>query len=182
MTPPTINAYYSPTKNEIVFPAGVLQQPFFDKDYPAYGPQASTLFALISYRYINFGGMGVVMGHELTHGFDDQGKCTLWRHYHSRGLHWNFRPKTRHERIATKLVGQQYSEEIYGADEVLRGPVFQIQVQITAAYMRENVSFFSINGNNVKGQNTLGENIADNGGLKAAYNVRLAYAIEIWGV
>ncbi|XP_020381834.2 endothelin-converting enzyme 1-like, partial [Rhincodon typus] len=57
MTPPTVNAYYSPTKNEIVFPAGILQAPFYTRDYP---------------KALNFGGIGVVMGHELTHAFDDQ--------------------------------------------------------------------------------------------------------------
>lgn len=59
MTPPTVNAYYNPTKNQIVFPAGILQVPFFDVNNPL---------------YLNYGGMGVVMGHELTHAFDDQGK------------------------------------------------------------------------------------------------------------
>jgi putative endopeptidase len=59
MTPPTVNAYYSGARNEIVFPAGILQPPFFNKkmDDP-----------------VNFGGIGVVIGHELTHGFDDQGR------------------------------------------------------------------------------------------------------------
>lgn len=59
MTPPTVNAYYTPTKNQIVFPAGILQSPFYDMQNP---------------KSLNFGGMGVVMGHELTHAFDDQGK------------------------------------------------------------------------------------------------------------
>jgi predicted metalloendopeptidase len=59
MTPPTVNAYYSPPRNEIVFPAGILQSPFFDK-------QADDA--------VNFGGIGLVIGHELTHGFDDQGR------------------------------------------------------------------------------------------------------------
>jgi predicted metalloendopeptidase len=59
MTPSMVNAYYTPNKNQIVFPAGILQQPFFDNSFP---------YAL------NFGAMGVVMGHELTHAFDDQGR------------------------------------------------------------------------------------------------------------
>ncbi len=58
MTPPTVNAYYDPQMNEIVFPAGILQPPFFD-------PKADPA--------LNYGGMGAVIGHEMTHGFDDQG-------------------------------------------------------------------------------------------------------------
>jgi putative endopeptidase len=59
ITPPTVNAYYSPNMNEIVFPAGILQPPFFD-------PNADDA--------VNYGGMGAVIGHEMTHGFDDQGR------------------------------------------------------------------------------------------------------------
>jgi putative endopeptidase len=59
MSPPTVNAYYNPNMNEIVFPAGILQPPFFD-------PKADDA--------VNYGGMGAVIGHEMTHGFDDQGR------------------------------------------------------------------------------------------------------------
>src|SRR5207249_7699064 len=59
MTPPTVNAYYNPRMNEIVFPAGILQPPFFDAQ--ADDP-------------VNYGGIGAVIGHEMTHGFDDQGR------------------------------------------------------------------------------------------------------------
>src|SRR5258708_10940684 len=67
MTPPTVNAYYSGEKNEIVFPAGILQPPFFDRTMD---------------DAVNFGGIGLVIGHELTHGFEDEGrkfdpKCNL---------------------------------------------------------------------------------------------------------
>ena len=59
MTPQTVNAYYHPSLNEIVFPAAILQPPFFD-------PEAD--------EAVNFGSMGAVVGHEMTHGFDDQGR------------------------------------------------------------------------------------------------------------
>ncbi len=59
LTPPTVNAYYNPLNNEMAFPAGIMQAPFFDRDFSA---------------AMNYGGMGMVMGHELTHGFDDDGR------------------------------------------------------------------------------------------------------------
>lgn len=65
MTPPTVNAYYNPSMNEIVFPAGILQPPFFNKDAD---------------DAVNYGGIGAVIGHEITHGFDDEG-----RNYDSKG-------------------------------------------------------------------------------------------------
>lgn len=106
MTPQTVNAYYLPTKNEIVFPAGILQAPFYARNHPkcvggrraggwGWGLQVAGSRAgggiqihhhvLIQHssltRALNFGGIGVVMGHELTHAFDDQGRgpwsCSL---------------------------------------------------------------------------------------------------------
>ena len=59
MTPPTVNAQFDPTKNEILFPAGILQPPFFDPTMD---------------DAVNFGGIAVVIGHEITHGYDDQGR------------------------------------------------------------------------------------------------------------
>ena len=64
MTPPTVNAYYEPTENNINFPAGILQPPFYD---------------FKADDALNFGGMGAVIGHELTHGFDDQGSVVRCR-------------------------------------------------------------------------------------------------------
>jgi putative endopeptidase len=117
MTPPTINAYYSSTKNEIVFPAGILQPPFFDPD----GDPA-----------VNYGAIGGVIGHEITHGFDDQGrksdgdgKLTDW---------WTAADAAKFQAQADRL-GAQYS-----AVEVLPGA-------------------------KIKGDLTMGENIADLGGL-----------------
>ena len=59
MTADTVNAYYDPTRNEMVFPAGIMQTPFFNQSFPL---------------SMNYGGIGMVMGHELTHGFDNQGR------------------------------------------------------------------------------------------------------------
>ncbi|XP_074654372.1 endothelin-converting enzyme homolog isoform X2 [Tubulanus polymorphus] len=120
MTPPTINAYYTPTENKIVFPAGILQAPFYDKDYP---------------RSLNYGGIGAVVGHELTHGFDDQG-----REYDKNGNlrnWWNAQVIGRFKK-RTKCMIDQYSKYV-------------------------------INGEHVNGKQTVGENIADNGGLKNAF-------------
>ncbi|CAB3375652.1 Hypothetical predicted protein [Cloeon dipterum] len=126
MTPPTVNAYYNPTKNQIVFPAGILQLPFFDVNNPA---------------ALNFGGMGVVMGHELTHAFDDQG-----REYDKEGNlnHWWNNITIEKFKEQTKCIVDQYS-----------------------AFKMDNL--------NLNGKQTLGENIADNGGLKASF-----YAYQKW--
>ncbi|KAK4877932.1 hypothetical protein RN001_010438 [Aquatica leii] len=124
MSPPTVNAYYTPTKNQMVFPAGILQKPFYDAKYPP---------------SLNYGGMGVVLGHELTHGFDDQG-----REYDKDGnLHQWWNNKTIEKfKERTKCVVNQYNK-------------------------------FKINNKNINGNQTLGENIADNGGLKAAFHAYL---------
>ena len=63
MSPATVNAYYNPKGNEMVFPAAILQPPFYHVDFP---------------KYVNYGAIGVVIGHELTHGFDDNGMYTLY--------------------------------------------------------------------------------------------------------
>ncbi|XP_072318061.1 endothelin-converting enzyme 2b [Eucyclogobius newberryi] len=120
MTPPTVNAYYMPTKNGIVFPAGILQAPFYAHDHP---------------KALNFGGIGVVMGHELTHAFDDQG-----REYDKEG---NLRPWWQNGSVLA------FSERSH--------------------CMEQQYQNYSENGENVNGKQTLGENMADNGGLKAAY-------------
>ncbi|XP_030082834.1 endothelin-converting enzyme 2 isoform X2 [Serinus canaria] len=121
MTPQTVNAYYLPTKNGIVFPAGILQAPFYARNHP---------------KALNFGGIGVVMGHELTHAFDDQG-----REYDKEG---NLRP-----------WWQNSSLEAF---------------KNRTACMTEQYSRYTVHSEKVNGRQTLGENIADNGGLKAAYN------------
>uniref|UniRef100_A0A8C7KED7 Endothelin-converting enzyme 1 n=1 Tax=Oncorhynchus kisutch TaxID=8019 RepID=A0A8C7KED7_ONCKI len=118
MTPPTVNAYYNPTKNEMVLPAGILQAPFYSRSWA-----------------LNFGGIGVVMGHELTHAFDDQG-----REYDKDG---NLRSWWKNSSVEA----------------------FKKQTQC----MVEQYSNYSINKEPLNGKHTLGENIADNGGLKAAY-------------
>ncbi|XP_038864502.1 endothelin-converting enzyme 1-like isoform X4 [Salvelinus namaycush] len=120
MTPPTVNAYYNPTKNEMVLPAGILQAPFYSRSWP---------------KALNFGGIGFVMGHELTHAFDDQG-----REYDKDG---NLRSWWKNSSVEA----------------------FKKQTQC----MVEQYSNYSINKEALNGKHTLGENIADNGGLKAAY-------------
>ena len=97
MTPPTVNAYYNPVRNEIVFPAGILQPPFFS----AKADDA-----------INYGGIGAVIGHEMTHGFDDQG-----RQYDEKGNlkdWWTPEDLKHFEERGSKIVKQFYGYEIDG--------------------------------------------------------------------
>ena len=120
MTPQTINAYYNPLYNEIVFPAGILQAPFFD-------PNASDAE--------NYGGIGVVIGHELTHGFDDQG-C-------------NFDADG-------NMINWWAPEDAEAFQKMTQGLVAQFdEVEV-------------LPGLHANGQYTLGENIADQGGLRVA--------------
>jgi putative endopeptidase len=121
MTPPTINAYYSPSNNEIAFPAGILQFPFFD-----FGADDA----------INYGGIGAVIGHEITHGFDDNGA-----QYAADGNlknWWTKDDEAKFKGLANRVVEQ------YNALTVL-----------------DTI--------HVNGRLTLGENIADLGGLNMAY-------------
>ena len=121
MTPQTVNAYFNPLQNEIVFPAGILQPPFFD---------------LEADDAVNYGGIGYVIGHEITHGYDDEGRkfdpdgnLKDW---------WTDKDAQEFESRAKRLVEQ------YNGYEVLPGV-------------------------NVNGELTLGENIADLGGVSIAY-------------
>ena len=121
MTPPTVNAYYNPSFNEIVFPAGILQFPFFE-------------FAADD--AINYGAIGAVIGHEMTHGFDDQG-----RQYDKDGNLKDWWTATDAKKFKTKAqkVVDQYNK------------------------------YTVLNGIKVNGSLTLGENLADLGGLAIAY-------------
>eukprot|EP01137_Pigoraptor_chileana_P023404 Opistho-2@89625 len=128
MTPPTVNAYYDPTKNVIAFPAGILQSPwFFNLTYPA---------------ALNFGGIGAAMGHELTHGFDDQGA-----QYDGTGRLHKWWPDNIFERFTerTRCVSDLYS------------------------------GFSPVPGVFVNGNLTLGENVADIGGLHLAFDAYQSY-------
>jgi predicted metalloendopeptidase len=125
MTPPTVNAYYRPPMNDINFPAGILQPPFYSKSMD---------------DAVNYGGIGVVIGHELTHGFDDQG-----RKYDAEGNFkdwWTAEDGKEFEKRAT-CTADEYSSFVAVKDD--KGEV------------------------KLNGRLTLGENTADNGGLKIAY-------------
>ena len=122
MTPQTVNAYYNPTTNEICFPAGILQYPFFD-------PKADEAF--------NYGAIGVVIGHEMTHGFDDQG-----RQYDASG----------------NLKDWWTANDAKG---------FEKRADLYANFFSNIKVLPDLNAN---GRYTLGENLADHGGLMVAYN------------
>ncbi|MBL8554360.1 MAG: peptidase M13 [Phenylobacterium sp.] len=130
MTPGTINAYYSSTKNEIVFPAAILQPPFFDPE----GDPA-----------INYGGIGGVIGHEITHGFDDQGRKSDGD---GRLAEWWTASDEARFNAQARILGEQYS-----ATEILPGA-------------------------KINGDLTMGENIADLGGLLLALD---AYHLSLKG-
>jgi putative endopeptidase len=127
MTPPTVNAYYSPSFNDINFPAGILQPPFFDfKIDPA----------------VNFGGIGVVIGHEMTHGFDDQGSKFDG---HGNLREWQTAEDRKNFTARTECVANEYSG-------------------FEAAPAVGDAAAVHLNGHL-----TLGENTADNGGLRIAF-------------
>ncbi|UOQ96947.1 M13 family metallopeptidase [Hymenobacter sp. 5317J-9] len=121
MTPPTVNAYYNPAMNEIVFPAGILQPPFYD-------PKADDA--------VNYGGIGAVIGHEMTHGFDDEG-----RQFDAQGNLRDWWTKEDADKFNAKaaMVGKQYD------------------------------AFTPLDSVHVNGKLTMGENLADLGGLTIAY-------------
>ncbi|MDR3606810.1 MAG: M13 family metallopeptidase [Oligoflexia bacterium] len=121
MTPAIVNAYYNPQLNEMVFPAGILQYPFFNRESP---------------DYLNYGAIGVVMGHELTHGFDDEG-----RRFDGDG---NLRDWWEPSVLA------EFDKK-------------------TACVEKEYGTFEALPGVHVNGKLTLGENIADQGGMRVSY-------------
>ncbi|NJO36204.1 MAG: M13 family metallopeptidase [Rhodospirillales bacterium] len=130
MDPQEINAYYNPSFNEIVFPAAILQAPFFD-------PNADPA--------VNYGAIGGVIGHEMGHGFDDQG---------------------------AKSDAHGVLRDWWTAQDVARFS------QLTAALATQYAAFEALPGLHLNGQNTLGENIGDNGGLQVAYH---AYHLSLEG-
>ncbi|WP_417473085.1 M13 family metallopeptidase [Luteimonas mephitis] len=122
MTPQTVNAYYNPLQNEIVFPAAILQPPFFD-------PNADDA--------TNYGGIGAVIGHEMTHGYDDQGA--------------RFGPTGNFEQWWTDADGKAFAAR-------------------TGKLVDQFNGYTTADGGKVNGNLTLGENIADLGGLATAYD------------
>jgi membrane metallo-endopeptidase-like protein 1 len=131
-TPPvTVNAYYHPSKNIIMFPAGILQPPFYHKDNP---------------MYLNFGGIATIIGHEITHGFDDQGR--LFDIDGNVNLWWS------EDDVRNFLQKAECFVEQYG--------------NYTVKEVRQNIN----------GRQTLGENIADNGGIKQSYRAYTQWVNE----
>ncbi|XP_040475288.1 membrane metallo-endopeptidase-like 1 [Ursus maritimus] len=132
-----VNAFYSPNRNQIVFPAGILQPPFFSKEQP---------------QALNFGGIGMVIGHEITHGFDDNG-----RNFDKNGnmLDWWSNFSAQHFREQSECMVRQYGN--YSWDRAACHPGSCTQVN---------------------GFSTLGENIADNGGVRQAYKAYLKWMAE----
>jgi putative endopeptidase len=126
MTPPTVNASYNPPQNNINFPAGILQPPFYDNNLDA---------------AVNFGAIGVVIGHEMTHGFDDEGS--------KYDPHGNVRQWFTDEDLA------KFNER-------------------SECYAKEYDGFTVAPGQNLNGHLTLGENSADNAGLRIAYQALMA--------
>ncbi|KAM6980057.1 membrane metallo-endopeptidase-like 1 [Aplochiton taeniatus] len=124
-----VNAFYSPNRNQIVFPAGILQPPFFSKH---------------QLQALNFGGIGMVIGHEITHGFDDNG-----RNFDKDGnmLNWWSNYSAEHFKDQSQCMVQQYG----------------------------NFNWKLAGGQNVSGISTLGENIADNGGVRQAYKAYMKW-------
>uniref|UniRef100_A0A8C8HCX9 Membrane metallo-endopeptidase-like 1 n=1 Tax=Oncorhynchus tshawytscha TaxID=74940 RepID=A0A8C8HCX9_ONCTS len=124
-----VNAFYSPNRNQIVFPAGILQPPFFSKQ---------------QLQALNFGGIGMVIGHEITHGFDDNG-----RNFDKDGnmLNWWSNYSAEHFKDQSQCMVQQYG----------------------------NFNWKLAGGQNVSGISTLGENIADNGGVRQAYKAYMKW-------
>ena len=122
MSPQTVNAYYNPLQNEIVFPAAILQPPFFDPDADA---------------PLNYGGIGAVIGHEMIHGYDDQGS--------------RFGPTGNFENWWTETDSKGFSD-------------------LTGKLVNQFNAYEAVPGKNVNGSLTLGENIADLGGLAVAYD------------
>jgi len=125
MSPQTVNAYYNPSSNEICFPAGILQPPFFYM----HGDDA-----------INYGGIGVVIGHEMTHGFDDQGR---------------------------KFDKEGNMTDWWSAEDA---QLFEERAEVLADYFNNIVVLDSVRANGIF---TLGENIADHGGLQVSYHAFL---------
>ena len=129
MTPPTVNAYYNPAQNNINFPAGILQPPFYSN---------------VMDPAVNFGAIGVVIGHEMTHGFDDQGS--------------QYGPTGNVKYNADGSIGSWFT-----ADDKKK---FQERSECTA---KEYDGFAVAPGQNLNGHLTLGENSADNAGIRIAY-------------